>query len=180
MGGGRIARATRHVGRPVIVDENIPTKLKRGGPNIKRAKLLDANRQTGSFDLVCQGIKDIIEEYEPDIHQFFPMEYYDAKGKEKIGEGYWMIICKRLDSLHDSLCVPPRNERGFIDEFNEIYKDRDKSLDRAVFSKEKIAGHHLWHDKFRLGVNCSDELGKRLVEADFSGLDYTYSEEAQF
>jgi len=179
-GGGWFSGGSRHIGRPVIVDGNIPTKLKRGGPNVKRAKLLDVNRKTGGLDLVCQKFKDIVEEFEPDIHQFFPMEYYDAKGKEKIGEGFWMIICQRLDTLHDTLCFPPRNEKGFMDEFNEVYKNRDKALDRMVFSKEKVVGHHMWHDKFVAGpANLfSDELGSRLIEADFSGLVYTHYQEA--
>ncbi|PID36785.1 MAG: hypothetical protein CR993_03295 [Rhodobacterales bacterium] len=147
----------------------MPTKLLRKGPGIKRAKLLDVNRWRGF--LVCQTFKDIVEEFEPGVHQFFPMEYYDSKGEKKIGEGYWMIICQRLDTLHDTLCIPPRNERGFIDDFNEEYADRDKSLDRVVFSKEKAAGYHMWHDKFYPGANLfSNELAERLIGAGLTGL----------
>jgi len=180
-GGGWFSDGSFHIGRPVIVDGNIPTKLKRGGPNVKRAKLLDVNRITGGLDLVCPKFKDIVEEFEPDIHQFFPMEYYDAKGKEKIGEGYWMIICQRLDTLHDTLCFPPRNEKGFMDFFNEKYggTGRDLKLDKVVFDRKKIANHHMWHDKFHPSSNLfSDELGSRLIEADFSGLVYRHYQEA--
>jgi hypothetical protein len=170
-GGGRISRVTYHVGRPIIVDQNIPTKLRRGGPNIKRAKLLDVNRYSGSLDLVNQTFKDIVEEFEPGVHQFFPMDYFDAKGEEKIGEGYLMIICQRLDTLHDTLCIPPRNDRGFVDRRNPAYADRDESLDRVVFSKEKIKGHHMWHDKFHGRSNLfSNALAERLIAANLSGL----------
>ena len=169
--------SSRHVGRPVIPDK-VPTKLKRSGPGIKRAKLLDVNRQSGGIDLVNQTFKDIVEEFEPGVHQFFPMEYFDAKGKEKIGEGYWMIICQRLDTLHDTLCIPPRNEKGFIDRRNPEYADRDKSLDRVVFSKDKVKGHHMWHDKFTSGNLFSNALAERLIAADLSGLYYAKLQEA--
>ena len=177
-GGGLITYRSKHVGRPVVVDENIPTKLRRTGPGIKRAKLLDVHQTGATLDLVNQRFKDIIDEYEPNIHQFFPTEYYDSKGKEKIGDGYWMIICQRLDTLHDTLCFPPRDEKGFIDEFNEKYKGRDLSLDRKVFSKEKVAGHHMWHDKYTLGTLFSNELAERLLSANFTGMKYIYYDEA--
>ncbi|UWQ36907.1 MULTISPECIES: imm11 family protein [Leisingera] len=178
-GGTRIGKASWHVGRSVIAGKNFPTKLKRSGPGIKRAKLLDVNRQTGGLDLVNQAFKDIVEEFEPGMHQFFPMEYYDSKGKVKIGDGYWMVICQRLDTLHDTLCVPPRNERGFIDEFNEEYKGRDKSLDRIVFDKGKVPGHHMWHDKFLpMSFLFSNTLAERLIEAGLTGLSYRRLEEA--
>ncbi|ATG35916.1 hypothetical protein PhaeoP23_01774 [Phaeobacter piscinae] len=178
-GGVRIGKSSWHKGRSVKVDENFPTKLKRSGPGIKRAKLLDVNRQTGSLDLVNQTFKDIVEEFEPGMHQFFPMEYYDSKGKVKIGDGYWMVICQRLDTLHDTLCVPPRNDRGFIDKFNEDYKDRNKSLDRIVFDKEKVSGHHMWHDEFlSMSYLFSDTLAERLIGAGLTGLSYRKLEEA--
>ena len=175
--GGLIMRRSLSAGRPVRVDENIPTKLLRHGPGIKRAKLLDVNQWLGF--LVCQTFKDIVEEFEPGVHQFFPMEYFDAKGEKKIGEGYWLVICQRLDTLHDTLCIPPRNARGFMDWHNEALKDRDKSLDRVVFSKEKIRSHHMWKDKFHSPANLfSNELAERLIEAGLTGLYARKYEEA--
>ncbi len=109
--GGPIMRSSWHVGRAVKPD-NVPTKLRRTGPPVSRAKLLDVNAQTGSLDLVCQTFKDIVEEFEPDVHQFFPMTYYNSKGTEVIGEGYFMVICQRISTLHETLCVPPLDERG--------------------------------------------------------------------
>ena len=40
--GGPIMRSSRHVGRAVKPD-NVPTKLRRTGPPVSRAKLLDLN-----------------------------------------------------------------------------------------------------------------------------------------
>jgi|GEM_PF-4039762 len=100
---------------------------------------------------------------------------------KKIGEGYWMVITQRLDTLHDTLCFPPRNEKGFMDIFNEKYggTGRDRKLDKVIYDRKKIAKHHMWHDKFRPTSNLfSDELGNRLIEADFSGLVYRHYQEA--
>lgn len=177
-GGGLIMARTYAVGRPLQISDAIPTKLLRGGPGLERAKLLDINFWQSGIGLVNESFKDIIEEFEPDIHQFFPMEFFDASGKNKIGEGYWMIICQRLDTLHENLCFPPRNAKGFIDRRNPAYADREKSLDRIVFSKDKVAGHHVWHDKFLRGNFFSNPLAQRLVAAQLTGLSWaTYNEE---
>ncbi|UOA28617.1 DUF1629 domain-containing protein [Pseudosulfitobacter sp. DSM 107133] len=169
-GGTRIMKSSWHVGRPVS-PETVPTKVRRTGPPVSRAKLLDVNSQTGALDLVSQTFRDIVEEFEPAIHQFFPVTSYDSRGKEVIGEGYFMIICQRLSTLHDTLCVPPLDESGMYNRFSETHKDRDKSLDRVVFSKEKIGDHHMWHDKFLARhFLFSNALTERLFAANLTGL----------
>jgi hypothetical protein len=180
--GGPIMRSSWHVGRAVKPD-NVPTKLRRTGPPVSRAKLLDVNAQTGSLDLVCQTFKDIVEEFEPDVHQFFPMTYYNSKGTEVIGEGYFMVICQRMSTLHETLCVPPLDERGryltpSIRQSPE-YQASDKMLDKKVFSPKKIGSHHMWRDLKSPG-ECmfSNALGERLIAANLSGLVFRTYEEA--
>ena len=180
--GGRILKSFWHVGR-AVKPETVPTKLRRTGPPVSRAKLLDVNAQTGSLDLVCQTFKDIVEEFEPDVHQFFPMTYYNSKGTEVIGEGYYMIICQRISTMHDTLCVPPLDERGYylprsIRDSPE-YQASDKTLDKKVFSSEKIGSHHMWRD-WKSSRTCmfSNALGERLIAANLSGLVYRTYEEA--
>ena len=180
--GGPIMRSSWHVGRAVKPD-NVQTKLRRTGPPVSRAKLLDVNAQTGSLDLVCQTFKDIVEEFEPDVHQFFPMTYYNSKGTEVIGEGYFMVICQRISTLHETLCVPPLDERGRYKstsvEESPDYQKRDKSLDRKMYSTSKIGGRHMWRDIKNAGpFMFSNALGERLIAANLSGLVYWTYEEA--
>ncbi|MDE1131093.1 MAG: hypothetical protein OSA49_05970 [Ascidiaceihabitans sp.] len=180
--GGPIMKSSWHVGRAVNPD-HMPTKLRRTGPPISRAKLLDVNNFAGSLDLVCQTFKDIVEEFEPDVHQFFPMTYYNSKGTEVIGEGYFMVICQRISTLHETLCVPPLDERGRYKstsvEESPDYQKRDKSLDRKVYSTSKIGGRHMWHDIKNAGpFMFSNALGERLIGANLSGLVYWTYEEA--
>lgn len=178
-----VRKSHRHIGRPVSPD-HVPTKLRRTGPPVSRAKLLDVNRQTGSLDLVNQTFKDIVEEFEPGIHQFFPVTYYNSKGTEVIGSGYYMIICKRLITLHDTLCIPALDEKGrysLFDDNNEdpAYKNRDRSKDQIVFSTEKIGSHHMWHDRAVTSACLfSDALAERLIAENLSGLSYSKPIEA--
>ena len=110
-----------------------------------------------------KAFKDTVEDLEPDTHQFFPMEYFES-GDRKIGEGYLFIVCKRLDTLHDTACQPPRNERGFMPRF---VRGENR---RIVFSAKKIAGHHVWTDKFQSGRIVSGALAERLQSLNLTGL----------
>jgi hypothetical protein len=85
----------------------------------------------------------------------------------KVGHGYWLNICKRLDTLHKDLC-PGCDERGF-------YSPRfDKEKIGRVFSSVAVSGNHLWHDKFTSGNFVSEELAKRLQDAGVTGLFYQH------
>lgn len=101
-----------------------------------------------------------------------------------IGSGYYMIICKRLITLHDTLCIPALDEKGrysLFDDNNEdpAYKNRDRSKDQIVFSTEKIGSHHMWHDRAVTSACLfSDALAERLIAENLSGLSYSKPIEA--
>ncbi len=64
----------------------------------------------------------------------------------------------------------PKKPNGFVDHRNSAYADRDKSLDQIVFSKEKAASYHMWHDKLLIENFFSDALAERLISAELRGL----------
>ena len=111
---------------------------------------------------------DILEELEPGVHQFWPMELYIKN--EKIGDAYWLNICNRLDTMHRKLTYP-FNERGF-------WKPTKDNPGRLVFEVQKIGEHHAWHDKFRGGTFISEEFAARLQAAGVTGLSYQHLEQA--
>ncbi|WP_057465039.1 DUF1629 domain-containing protein [Pseudovibrio sp. POLY-S9] len=162
-GGALIMSGDMEAGRPILPD-HVPTKLERINCSIKTRPLLDFNWWISNTLLVPQAFKDILEELEPNTHQFFPMDYFE--GADKIGEGYLFIFCKRLDTLHDTACWPERNERGFIPR-----PPRGEKV-KIVYSKDKIAGHHAWVDKFNMGRCISDEFAERLQALNLTGLNY--------
>ena len=165
-GGRLIMPGTMTAGRPIL-PEHVPSKLRRGGPGIEQQPLLDVNSWKAGTLLVPQVFKDILQDLEPDVHQFFPVKFF--QGEANIGEGYLFIICKRLDTLHDSACWPGRDERGFL------IAAPDRTQTKAVFSKEKIKGHHAWVDKFAGGPRISEEFARRLKAEELTGLVFNES-----
>lgn len=164
-GGTWISPRDKVSGRHILPN-HVPTKLRRGGPGIKRQPLLDVNRWEGGAPLVPQVFKEMLEEFEPDVHQFFPMEYFQKD--LKIGEGYLFIAGNRLDTLHDTLCVPDRDERGFLGgtKKGDPYE--------VVFSREKVNGFHAWYDKFgnHGALMLSQAFGDALRAKNLSGVNY--------
>ncbi len=187
--GGLVA-GTFSVGRPLKPD-HMPTMLLRGGPGPEQSPLLDVDSWIGSMLLVKKTFKDILEELEPNVHRFFPMEvfvndhdpktwqpedgfYDEPKGKKtklvKVAD-YWLFnICNRLDTYHPD--TAGRNDRGF-------YKPEKLGVEgRQVFSIEKLGNHHAWHDKFAHGRFISDAFAARLQAAGLTGLSYQHFDQA--
>ena len=149
--GGMFAPSTFDFGRAVIPD-HMPTQLrrKRFGKTVPMADFISAAR---SGTLVSTRVKQIIEGFEPNIHQFFPMSILH-RGKE-IGTMHYLIICKRLDTLDYNRTSPPiaENARGW----RRDPMHREKA--NFVFRKSAVKGHHLWHDLRLIGpMLMSDTL----------------------
>lgn len=163
--GGRLIVA-KNTGRPMALD-NIPTVVSRGGPSLEKVPLLDVN-SVYSGTMVNQTFKDILEELEPSVHQFFPMAVMN-KG-EKIADHYWLNICNRLDAI-DKTKTYPLDDRGF-------WNPKRGEPSAIVFSLDAIGDRHIWHDKFVEGTFVSEEFLKRLREAGLTGLSYGAAEVA--
>ncbi len=167
--GALITKAGLGAGR-AMAEEGMPTKLLRGGAGLKVKPLLDVERWRGRELVVCERVKDIVEELEPGVHRFFPMELYVGKDYQRTD--YFLNICNRLDAL-DRERTYPLNKRGFF------YPEENQPR-ALVFSTEKIGNHHIWIDKFVPGGGpfISDVLAERLQAAAISGLSYHYIPEA--
>ena len=121
--------------------------------------------------LVTAAVKDLVEELEPGVHQFFPMELY--VGKEYQRTDYFFNIAQRLDTLHKTKTYP-LNSRG-------MWSGPSKGEPFAiVFDKDKIAGHHAWRDKYLPGgaALVSNELCARLQDAGITGLFFKHYDES--
>ena len=162
-GGALILPSFMTAGRAILPD-HVPSKLRRGGPGIKRQPLLDFNSWISGTLLVPQMFREILEDLEPRMHQFFPMEYFENEAR--IGEGYLFIFGKRVDTLHDTACWPGRDERGFPE---QAARREDT---RVVHSAAKIGRHHAWVEKFTTGRRISGEFAERLQAEKLSGINY--------
>ncbi len=171
---GCIIRETSHnVGRPMLPD-NMPTKMKREPHSLAKLPLLDIMSFLGTGLLVCERFKDLLEELEPSVHQFWPIEI--LINDEVVALRYWFIACNRISTLSQTHCFPP------VDPFG-VWKPSplgERENDRLVFSTEAIGFHHAWVDKFQPQSNrlFSNTFGDRLKELNLTGLKMHQFDEA--
>jgi hypothetical protein len=123
---------------------------------------------------VCDRFHLLVEQFEPDVHQFIPVDVYVEGQDGPVATYYWFVVCKRLDSVdgdHSSFKweLDYTGEDGF-------WSDFELNNAKLVFSESKSKGHHIWMDPHVLVLNspfCSADFGKAALAGNFSGLSVT-------
>lgn len=153
--GGLIITGNPMEGR-AIKDKNVPTRIERTGPTLEEHPLLDVITYSGGNLLACTAFRDLVEEMEPGVHQFFPMDL--LVNGTKVATYHWFICGTRIATMSREHCYPPLNERGFFkpSPFGQHQNDR------LVLSREKIGARHAWHDKFYGKNFFSNAFAERL------------------
>lgn len=145
-----------NLGRAIKPD-HVPTKLLWDGP--LNRKLPDA-MYGRSMVKVSGRIKDIIEKFEPGLHQFFPVDVYFEVNNELECKMFYLNICTRLDSVDRELTTCPMGSVMW----------RPDQGGELVFNLDQIGTHHLWHDIHIMhGWMMSDALHDALVEKGITG-----------
>jgi hypothetical protein len=163
--GTRIWPNSTDAGRPVD-PATMPKLLERVGP--KNYPLLDFYSMARN-PVVNEAFKQAVEELESGVHQFFKIQIVQEgdKSLRPLTERYWMVICNRLVTLHDTLCEPPLKSNGGPD----LSKRGPR---RFVFSNQKIGGAHAWYDKkWGDGILISEQLHAKLAALNMSGVKFT-------
>lgn len=114
-------------------------------------------------NIVSERVKDAIEKRESRIHQFLPVDLFRPRADAPFAKHYWMIVCRRLNSVHPSLTTYPRGANG---EWNVLGEGN------FVFDLTAIGDSNLWCDP-SIGVTytlCSENLWRDLIEIKPSGL----------
>lgn len=114
-------------------------------------------------NIVSERVRNVIERFEPGIHQFIPVDMYRPKAKEPFARHYWMIVCRRIDSVDPVHTTIPRK-------LNRLWAGGDGG--EFVFSLSAIGDAHLWCDP-DIGTiynDCSQALGDALKEMGVTGL----------
>jgi hypothetical protein len=155
------------VGLP-ITSHNVPTTLVWSN----RQPIPDFEGPQG-FICVSPRMKEIIEQFEPGVHQFFPLKVVNRAGEE-IAQRWLWVVCNRIDSvdrehtnwffLHGSRWTPSYLQNG------EVIAVENPKL---TFSKSKSEGYHFWRDKHLMssyGIFCSDDAAQALQGANLSAL----------
>lgn len=110
-------------------------------------------------------VKDVIESFEPDVHQFFPIEFVWEDGSHA-ADRFWFVPCNRLDTVD-------RAKTTF--EFRNLWF-LDGSKKELVFNRSQIGSHHVWIDKFIVMPTpaISEALKAALDAAGITGAHYQH------
>jgi hypothetical protein len=166
-------------GYPVVVD-TAPKKILRGGGRRTLHDLMNFY----AIPFVSERFKDFVEQWEPGIHQFIPMEVYNSKEKPPISKHYWFNICSRVSSVNEQLTTyykMPSHEETYRWTKYVWRNDQYESILNAklVFDLKKTAGHHIWVDptiSSQSHAYCSPEFAAAAAASKFSGLSLTARE----
>ena len=166
-------------GRP-IKTEFVPTKIEWQDSQ----PVPDVDQPFGMLS-VPDKFKDIVEQIEPGVHQFLPVEFVDVDGSH-LASRWFFIVCKRIDSVdreHSSMILTDkglwRSAKQLLRRNPEqIPPDFDVSAEpKLVFNLSQIGGAHAWCDKFLLhGWLISDQLAEALMRAELSGISLSKTE----
>jgi len=159
-------------GRPIL-PEHVFTRVEwqESGP------VPDVETVRGML-VVSDRFREIVEKFEPGVHQFLPVDYVDGHGAG-LAKRYVFVACNRIDSidraqttmvLFKGLWVPARD----LDRRKqEIPPGIDVNAEpRLVFNNAQIGGRHAWSDMFLplYGPFLSDALAMALQAERFTGI----------
>jgi hypothetical protein len=133
----------------------------------------------------CSGeFKDIVEELEPGVHQFFPVRTITRLRSEKpitrlrdggpVDDQYFILNCLQLVDA-----IVPEKSSGPTFRM-AVAGGREPTFftarDHVCLSKDRIAGKHLWRGKTEALYDgyylVSNELMARIKAAKLKGYDY--------
>ena len=112
--------------------------------------------------VVSPRFKDLVERFEPGVHQFVPVEMYRSRDGDPAGTYYWFIVGQRLDSIDREpttyLWKSPKDDPEAGPWFDrEMDKRTFKVIPiphaKLILSNNKVRGHHIWHDPHVLSFN---------------------------
>ncbi len=128
---------------------------------------------------VSPRFRDLVEQFEPGVHQFFPVDIYKDLNNDPVATYYWINVCNRIDSINIEKTTYIRKKDYTGKEFwSRIGAPADAKI---VFSKEKTKNFHLWVDPNILQFRhfyVSNAFANAAGAANFLGLALSEREEA--
>lgn len=158
--------------------KHMPTKMYRGGG---RKRLTDASDTLYGPRIISSKTKDLIEEIEPDVHQFFPLALFD-KSKKHIADYWAWVVCNRVDGVD-------REHTNYFLIGGRLwfsnYRDEDGNKvkvenPRMVFNLAQIGDRHFWRDSglYSDPILMSDYAAERFSKSDLTGFRLSHYVEA--
>ncbi|HEX8193048.1 MAG TPA: DUF1629 domain-containing protein [Allosphingosinicella sp.] len=182
--GGRAFRYNRQsatsMGRRIRTD-NAPTKMIWQGP----AGSVVPDFEDSYFLDISERARALIEQIEPGVHQFLPLDYVDRRGT-LLEKRYMFVICNRIDSVDHARTtmilwrgVSWEPARSLMNDFpDDVPAGFDVTQEaKLVFSEAKSKGCHVWIDKhLALAHLMSDEMAEAIRSAGLNGVELSQRE----
>ncbi|MGQ3227918.1 MAG: imm11 family protein [Blastomonas fulva] len=148
-----------------IMSENVPTVWQWNS-----SRILPDYYTPHAFPCVSSRFKEVVERFEPDVHQFFPITVVN-KAKEKIAQRWLWVVCNRIDGVdreHTTLVL----KKGALWMSNWLEDGKRVRIHDAKLyhSKTQTEGYHFWRDKHLMGggIYASDEAAEALLALDLT------------
>lgn len=130
----------------------------------------DISFVSGGAPCLSVHVRDLIEALEPGVHQFFPVDIYDADGTLREPRRYILNTCRLVDAIVEG-------RYSTLNNGDCLY--RAGSLHPLKIRRQNARNFHLWRDK-QTTHSClfiSNELYRRIKEAGFGVFDLGVADE---
>lgn len=149
-----------------VVPESVPKVIRRYG----KRKPQDFENQWVAT--VSDRLRQLIEDIEPEVHQFQTVRYVDKAGDLLEDRWFWQV-CNRRDSVHRELS-DVRLE-GVV--LTRAFPGPGRWL--ITFDRQQIGDAKFWCDKHvNFGRMITDEVHEQLTDARITGMRFTHYEQA--
>ena len=132
----------------------------------------DLSHCAGGF-VVSQRYKNLVESFEPGVHQFSPVEIFHRDGTPYGESFYYHRVYLFIDAVNPVL---GGLEKSWMTAHPESNPDRygwkfvRGSRDKLAVFKDKIAGRATWRDtRYFVVTFCSDAFVEKLKAGNFRG-----------
>ena len=151
--------------RDAMLEHEMPREL-----HLERAhrSFADLMISLNALLVVSGRLKNLIEEFEMGIHQFWPMRYFDYRGDQVEIEVYGMVIRQFRDSaIPDQSDWDPNHGKPPKWYFSRHNFGTKKNV-RLTLNRANREGAHLWRERRWVSPNLflSDELQSAIKEQD--------------
>ena len=120
--------------------EPLPTCLIREDDK----QLLDVMMESDKAPIVSERLRALIEEMEPGVHGFFPVELLERDGRPMPERYFWLHIGQAVDAALRAESRDPIRWFGLEDSGSDRPPLGNLPPLGVVFSRPRIAGRHLW------------------------------------
>lgn len=128
--------------------------------------------------LVSHRFRELVEQFEPCVHQFVPVTVYKKRKGEPVATYFWFIVGQRLDSVdreHTTFALEKGERDVWVDSHLDTKTWEFTKIPgaRLIFSEKQCAGYHIWHDPHLVSFGnglCSNEFARAVVESSIVGV----------